>query len=114
MRDYLNIGSTPYDEPCVQVGSPHYHKWGRKECSAFATQCSSLLSSEFGDDTVVSCSVKSFLHDFGTYHEVVVWYNPDNEDSTNQAFWLEENCPANWDQEALDILGPEYKDIPKC
>ena len=35
MRDYLGIGSVPYDEPCMQVGKPQYGVVSRIECDVY-------------------------------------------------------------------------------
>ena len=36
--DYINIGPTPHDENCAQVGQEDYHIRGRKECAAYCRQ----------------------------------------------------------------------------
>ena len=38
MRDYIEIGSTPHDEDCAQVGSENYAKRAKYECEMFAKQ----------------------------------------------------------------------------
>ena len=35
MRDYFCIGSTPWDEPCAQVGEEDYRAKAPKECRRF-------------------------------------------------------------------------------
>lgn len=101
--DYLVLGSTPYDEPCAQVGSSNYRAATKLESEHFIKQLQSLLLSKF-PDSELSIRSKGFPHDFGTYHEVVVYYNPNNADQCEQAFWLDENVPANWEPEVAALL----------
>jgi hypothetical protein len=101
MTEYINIGSSPYEEDCAQVGSENYREQARKECKAFLQQCLRELKQEFGE-IKTTLRVKSFPHDFGTYHEVVAYF--DEADSTEQAFWLESNGPAEWDDTARQEL----------
>lgn len=104
MRDYLNIGSVPFDCPCAQVGRPNYAELSRVECRAFTNQCKRLLFTEFGKDYKCEVRPKSFPHDFGSYLEVVAFYDDNSSAATEQAFWLEANMPESWDKEALDEL----------
>lgn len=104
MRDYLNIGSTPADEPCAQVGSENYGKLSSIECRAFAHQCQRVLEAKYGPEYSVNIQIRSFPHDFGSYKEVVVYYDSDNKEQTQQAFYLESADLSNWDKEALEEL----------
>lgn len=104
MTDYINIGSTPIEESCAQVGSDNYAKLSRIEGVAFKHQCERVLKKEFGDNLEISVRPKSFPHDFGTYHEVVAFFNPDNPTQVEQAFWLEANTPEEWDDQAIREL----------
>lgn len=102
--EILNIGSTPYDEPCAQVGSINYRQLARAELVAFIGQCRRALNKQFGDTLLVDVKGTSFPHDFGTYHEVVVMYDPNNEQQVQQAFWLESADISKWDDEAKEYL----------
>lgn len=94
MRDYLTLGPTPACEECEQVGPNFNASVARKEMRAYINQ----LKRQFGEDT--QFGIKSFPHDFGSYSEVVVYYNPDNEKEMEAAFNVESNLPENWDNEA--------------
>ena len=97
MRDYLNIGSSPYGENCFQVGSENYYENGRKECLIYKRQ----LIRQFGDTPQNSkLQAKSFPHDFGSYWEVVCWFDDQDKESVDYAFKLESEGPENWDDEA--------------
>ncbi len=100
--DYLEIGSSPYGEDCAQVGSENYAVQSRKELKAYANQ----LIRQFGQPPQgASLIIKAFPHDFGTYHELVVKYNEDNEEAAHYAFKLEGDGPEFWDEEAKTELG---------
>lgn len=100
--DYVDVGSSPYGEDCAQVGSENYAEQSRKELKAYARQ----LIRQFGQPPQgASLIIKAFPHDFGTYHELVVKYNEDNEEAAHYAFKLEGDGPEFWDDEAKKELG---------
>ena len=94
--DYLNIGCTPPDEPCVQVGHDDYDKGSRIETLVYKDQ----LARMFPEGRF---TVKSFPHDFGTYREVVAYLTGD-EATDKAAFDAEGGGPLNWDEIALKML----------
>ena len=97
----LELGSTPSGEDCVQVGSDSYFDLYIAEAKAYIDQ----LKRQFPNiPDGVSFGIKSFPHDFGTYHEVVVKYNEDNEEAINFAFDVENNTPEYWDATAKEEL----------
>lgn len=100
MADYLNIGSTPAGEDRLSVG----HPLARAECTIYKRQ----LMREFPEGDF---RVKSFNHDFGTYFEVVAWYEDNDSDDptertpTQQAAWsAESSASEHWDAQALAEL----------
>ena len=98
VRDYLNIGSSPCCEDCAQVGSDDYFEKSRIELRAFRNQ----LIRVFGEPPFgAELRIKAFPHDFGTYHEVVCYFDDNEPESMEYAFHLEGNAPENWDEEAL-------------
>jgi hypothetical protein len=102
MRDYISIGSSPASESCVQVGSDNYDAQSRKECIAFKNQLERMFI-DFPDGTYLT--IKSFPHDFGSYREVVCWYDDEDEDSQSFAYNIENSTPEYWDEEAKKELG---------
>jgi len=93
-RDYFCIGSTPIDEPCAQVGQPDYLPKAIQECRRFIT----LLRKVFGPEPDgAQLAIKSFPHDFGTYHEVVCWFDTENADACAYALRCEGETPATWE-----------------
>jgi hypothetical protein len=95
--DMIFLGPVPLSEDCAQVGSPQYFEKSRKECRAYINQ----LLRVFGEPPMGSAlKIKPCPHDFGTYHEVVVYFDERFPDSMEWAFNVEENLPEEWDEEA--------------
>lgn len=105
MRDYVDIGSVPSGEKCQQLGADDYDPTKAvKECRAFIAQ----LRRQFGPEPMSArLSVMANPHDFGTYHEVVCYFDDMDEEGANYAFQLEGEMPEWWDEEALKELGIE-------
>ena len=103
MLDYLNLGSTPSDEDCAQVGSPDYQNRANKELDAYKAQLERMFP---GLETHKHMQFKKmwFPHDFGSYGEIVITFDVDNELEAATAIEIEWNTPTNWDQEAIEEL----------
>lgn len=91
--DYINIGSTPPDEACLDLN----HPLARKETEIYKRQ----LEREFPAGRF---TVKGFSHDFGTYYEVVAWYGEELDTAANTAAFEAECGRGEWDEEALEEL----------
>lgn len=106
MRDFLTLGSTPTNEPCAQVGTDDYATKSRIESRVFIDQ----LLRQFGEPPGLSTfRRKSFPHDFGTYHEVVIAFDDENEEAVAFAYDVENNLPEQWDEQALkELRGTDY------
>lgn len=101
MGDYLEIGSSPYEEDCAQVGSENYRARALLEYRAYISQ----LRREFGPEPAgARLRIKANAHDFGTYHEVVCDFDDTLAGSVDYAYRLESDGPARWDNEALAEL----------
>ena len=94
MRDYMDLGSTPTDEDCAQVGSPDYHTKSREECNRYIEVIRRVLGPE---PEGARLAVKSNPHDFGSYLSVVCHYDDANEAATNYAYRCESDTPRTWD-----------------
>ena len=102
MRDYIDIGATPASENCEQLGPNYDPQRARAECRAFIAQ----LRRQFGPEPEgAQLRIKSNPHDFGTYLEVVCYYDDMNEAATNYAFACESDARDTWDDEAVAELG---------
>ena len=96
MRDYISIGATPADEECAQVGTPDYAhaQKSREEGKRFIE----LIRKKLGEEPEgASLAIKSFPHDFGTYHEVVCYYDDNNEQAVEYAYKCESDAPLTWE-----------------
>ena len=93
MFDYLTLGPAPAGEDCVQVGCYDYQVKAKKECKKYIK----LLEKKF-KDRPEECSfiIKSNPHDFGSYLEVNVKFNSENEEQTKFAYNVERNQPETW------------------
>jgi hypothetical protein len=98
MMEDLNIGSTPNEEDCAQVGSADYQERARKECRAYMEQ----IRKHYPEPDNGYLKVKGFSHDFGTYYEVVAYYLPEDSTASRWAFDIEGDdlgVLATWDAE---------------
>jgi hypothetical protein len=97
LKDYIEIGPTPVEEDCVQVGADNYGGLARRECNVFIEQLRRVFGTE---PEGARLAIKRNPHDFGEYLEVVCHYDDELPDSVEYAFKLEAKTPANWDDEA--------------
>ena len=105
-RDYLELGPVPSDETSQQVGTPEYSpSIARFECDLYRR----VLRKQFGDEPrEARLGIKSFPHDFGSYYEVVCYFDDSDETSMDYAFKLESEAPAEWPDWARQEL-EQYK-----
>ena len=103
MRDYIDIGSTPTEEPCAQVGQPDYARQARAECARFIEAIRQVLGPE---PEGAQLAIKSNPHDFGSYFEVVCYYDDNSEAATRYAFRCEAEAPTRWPASSTDGKRP--------
>lgn len=93
--EHIWIGPTPADEPCLQVGSPEYSTIAaRAECAEFARQLTELCPPPA--DTVARFGIRTERHDFGSYHEVVAYFDPDDRRTVEWAYSAEALDVPHW------------------
>lgn len=92
-RDYVEIGPSPADEPCVNVGETDYTNRARAECKRFIQVIRAALGEEPGTARLY---VKANPHDFGTYLEVACGYDEDDREGAEYAYKCESDAPQNW------------------
>jgi hypothetical protein len=102
MKDYLELCSVPIDEPCAMVGSADYSRRARLECRAFINQLERTFPEAIAAG--VTFRTASNPHDFGTYYEVQVVYDDDDEAQTEWAYTIEDELPIAWDDDARNEL----------
>ena len=98
MKDYIEIDTTPVDEPCVQV--PGDVNLMRLEGRAMIQQLERQFG-EFPDKFMIK--INKNYHDFGTYLDLQLFYECDHP-SEDFAFEIEGNIPEKWDNEAIKFL----------
>lgn len=104
MTDWLDIGSSPPDETCAQVGSAEYLRRARRECLIYIRQLRRVCGPE---PTGAHLLVRAHPHDFGTYLSVACSFDDTNITAVNYAYHLESNGPDVWDAEAkLELARP--------
>lgn len=100
MSDYISLGPVPADEPCAQIGGANYAVRARVECRRFIK----FLRDTFGPEPSGAwLTTKAFDHDFGTYYEVVCYFNPRAPASIAYAFRCEQEAPTSWGGEAAAL-----------
>ena len=100
-KDYLNIAPSPAGEQCEQLGDNYDAKRATAECRALAHQLVRLLGEPpFG----AYFQIKTFPHDFGSYKELCVVFNDEDEAATDYAYKCENELPELWDDEAIKEL----------
>jgi hypothetical protein len=89
--DFIYLGSCPTDEPALPAGSPR--KEQMDQCKLYID----LIEFECGPTPEGTwLTVKWENHEFGSYAEVVCWYDGDNETAREYAFGCEANSPRRW------------------
>lgn len=91
-NEYIELGTAPIDEKCVQIGDPNYYEKATIECTRFIA----LIRKKFGDEPIgARLRIKSNSHDFGEYYEVVCNYS--NDEAEQYALSIENNTPSKWE-----------------
>ena len=99
--EYLNIGPTPADEECQQLGENFDSRKAAIEMKVFKNQ----LLRQFGNPPDgATIKVKSFPHDYGSYSEVCVVFDTESRAAVEYAYKVESESPANWDDTARTEL----------
>ena len=102
-REFLNIGCVPCDEQCQQVGMDHFDSMKEmQECREFLRMLRRVMGPE---PAKALLAIKGYNHDFGVYHEVICYYDPEDEESIEYAFKCEGETPMKWDNIAKANLG---------
>jgi hypothetical protein len=90
--DYLSIGATPASEPCIQVGEAV--DLSILECEFYIDQ---LIRKNGAPPDNARFFVLRNFHDFGTYYEAAIQYDPNDEKGSEYAFQVE-NGDDKWDE----------------
>ena len=109
--DYLTLGSTPSSEPYQQLVDCYNHIVATKEARIFKQQLIRQFSDGL-DGRRAYFTIKHFSHDFGTYCEVVIIYDNNDEEAINFAFNVKANIPEYWDGISKQQLSILYEEVP--
>ena len=102
MRDQFELGTTvPHEEPCAQLGQPNYSSFSKMEARAFVNQ---IIRTHGEPPEGTGIKIISCPHDFGTYYDLAIVYNTDDEESEGWMLKVEGDLPNNWDEEAIKEL----------
>jgi hypothetical protein len=89
MENYLVLAPAPTEEDCVCVGEEDYMPRAWAECQRFIA----LLRKKFGPEPEgARLAVKSFMHDFGDYLEVVCYFDETLPDSVSMHCTVKTTC----------------------
>ena len=108
MRNFETIGCTPHDEDCAQVGRPDYAQRARVECRLFMQQ----IAKHYPEPEKGYLAIKWFGHDFGTYCEVLAYFDDEDDESVTWAYDIEGDVKgvlATWDAEFKPATQGEVK-----
>ena len=94
---HLNLGTTPADERCAQVGTDGYYELARSQCRRHIEVLRAFYIAERGAlPEGLKLKIKTFAHDFGDYYEVIAEFDDNDEQAVDAALWLDNNRPAEW------------------
>lgn len=96
MREYIELGSAPAEEDCVQVSrTSEYLDAMRDECRRYRL----LLEKKcpIPEEVNARYTIKQFLHDFGSYMEVCIVFDDTDEAACEFAYNLETELPLRWE-----------------
>jgi hypothetical protein len=102
MFDTFELATTvPHEEDCAQVGSDSYSSKARQEVRAFKNQ---LLRMHGTPPEGAGFKTLFCPHDFGTYLDLALVYDDDDEEHVEWMLKIESGLPDKWDQTAIKEL----------
>jgi hypothetical protein len=104
MKETISLSPVPVGEDCAQLGEPNYSTRALKECNAFAQQ---IMREHGVPPAGARLKITHNPHDFGTYLDLVVEFDSDNETASDWAYAVEATLPEYWDEIAMKELGKE-------
>lgn len=87
------LGPAPADEQCVQVGSEGYEEKARAECKRYIEAIKQVCGEP---PEGARLKVESQAHDYGSYLEVVVEFDPSKQAAQDYASKCDEHAPRTW------------------
>lgn len=93
MKNHMNLGPTPVDEPCVALSEPDYETLAAMECTRFIKLIRATLGQEPAGSLLM---IHSMNHDYGAYQEVALFYDDEDKDHRRYAQRCETDLPETW------------------
>lgn len=106
MIELMEIGPVPAEENCAQVGDIDFRNRAKREMSIYIKQLNRMFPEAY--DSGVDFKAKFFNHDFGSYGEVCIVFDGNDDDAVQFAYHVEANLPGFWDDEALKELNDSF------
>ena len=102
--EYLELGSSPSEEDCAQLGSSDYAYRAIAECKAYRNYLVRLFPVPDSLQWDVTYILRPYPYEQESYYEVVIRYNPNNVEAVKFAFQVERKAPAHWDERSIAEL----------
>lgn len=103
----LDVGPTPSDEDCAQIGDSDYYDVAKSECRRYMTGLTLL----FPPPIDAYFKIQGNPHDYGVYFSVAGRFNPENNDHLNWCRNLERDLPKTWAEMDLRISNLRHSSI---
>lgn len=95
----ISLGLTPHEEDCVQVCSNHdYLPAMRQEARRYLGGLRKHFAKALEVSPNISFRITSQGHDFGSYLEVEILFDPGDPAQAAVAYHIEENSPGTWEE----------------
>jgi hypothetical protein len=104
----IELGSSPSDEACAQVGHADYLERSRTECKVFRSQILRHYPRPEGLEQQAGLGIASHPHELGNYRTVDVAYDPFSVRATQWASLVDSDplgMLTRWDEVAREELG---------
>jgi hypothetical protein len=94
--EWLDLGPTPSGEDCLQVGK----STDAEQVAEIRIYFDQVVRTVNPDRNLVKFKISANPHEFGTYHNLEVGADSENEAAIEEAVRIENGCPEFWDEEA--------------
>jgi hypothetical protein len=102
--DEMELGPTPAEESCQQLGSDNYAVDAKKECRVYIEFLQRLFPIPEHLEESLMFKIKSCPHDYGDYYDVMIKFDSEIPEAVDFAYNVEANLPGEWDDIAREKL----------
>lgn len=100
MHDIYWLGSAPAEENCAQTTDPDFATRNKAECLAYIKAIRRVIGPE-PEGARLAVKLESG-HDFGSYREVVVYFDGNNREAAEYASRCEDKAPLTWAEAEME------------